>query len=120
MICPHCGEDIRGQGNADKRHMATCGKMPETAVLLRMIERGRNFDSIGREFGVSGKTVRNRVFMADPFAYEPKANYATNFDKGHCSKCGILLSCDIAQPVQGDICAGCVYDYKLAEVEVMA
>jgi hypothetical protein len=116
MICPHCGEDIQIRGSAYDRHVVTCGKLPETDVLLRMVKRGRGFDDIGRQYGVSGKTVRRRVFMADPFAYQPKAAWASGYGEGHCTRCAILLSCAEAMPAHDGWCALCAAE--MAEVEM--
>lgn len=120
MICEHCGEDIDNRGLGFDRHVVVCSRMPETDVMLRMFKRGRSFDDIGRQYGVSGKSVRRRIIEHDPFAYERKANWARGFGEGHCPRCGILLSVNVAQPVQDGLCAGCVYETVGAEVEVMA
>jgi ssDNA-binding Zn-finger/Zn-ribbon topoisomerase 1 len=117
MICPHCGEDIQIRGSAYDRHVVTCGKLPETDVLLRMVKRGRGFDDIGRQYGVSGKTVRRRVFMADPFAYKSRETKSKSFGEGHCTRCAILLSCAEAMPAHDGLCAACVYE--MMEVEAV-
>lgn len=107
MVCQHCGEDIITRGNAYERHVAVCSKMPDTDTIMMMIKRGRGYENIGREYGVSGKAVRWRVFMADPFAQAPKS-VPKEFSKDNCRICDVLLDSDLARPAENGLCAMCI------------
>jgi ssDNA-binding Zn-finger/Zn-ribbon topoisomerase 1 len=113
MICPHCGEEVIVRGEAYNRHVVVCAKMPETDVLVRMVKRGRSYDSIGRDYGVSGRAVRRRVLAVDPFASKAK-EVPRGFSKDRCKVCEILLTAPLAMPAEKNVCAMCIREAETA------